>query len=312
MAQTKSIVDKLLSGVSNAHIPEGYISENVLPQKAVKQRTGIIGAIGDNHLRIVNSKMAGRGKARRFESIVREVDNTYLIDKHGLEGVVSEDDYDNIYEPFDAESEEVIGLTSVIWLEKEKALADALTSTSILTQNQTLAGTSQFSDYDSSDPLGVFKTAQNAILDGSGMMPNKAIVSQKVFNTLKYHPQILGTLGFADNRAGTLSVAEVASAIGVDQLYVGKVSYNSAKLGQSDSLAQVWGKDMILYYAPDSPSKYQKTLGYYMVMEGRGPRRVYKYAIDNPPNSTGVIVQDDYSFELVDVKCAYLIKDAIA
>lgn len=312
MAQTTAVLDKLLSDVSNAYIPEGYVSELVFPSFSVKNRTGVLGAYGTSHLRIVNSRMAGRAEARRFESIVRDVSNTYLIEKHGLEGVVTEDDYDNVYEPFDAEQDEVVGLSTSLWLEKEKSLADSLGSTSVMTLNTTLSGTDQLDDYANSDPLDVFKTAQDAILGGCGLMPNRAVMSQEVFNALKYHPSILGTLGFAANRAGTLTIQEVAMALGVERLFVGNVAYESAKLGQTSSLAQVWGKNIILYYAPESAGKYQKTLGYRMQLEGRGPRRVYKYDLNNPPGSKGIIVQDDYSFELVDVNCGYLIKDAIS
>jgi hypothetical protein len=312
MAQVKALVDKLLTNVSSAYIPEGYISEEALPTLSVKQKTGKIGKYGTSHLRIVNSKMAGRGAAPRFEPIIRNVDDTYSIESHGLEGMVTEDDYSNVEEPFDAEKDEAMGLTSAIWLEKEFALSSVLQSSSVITQNQTLSGTSQLSDYTNSDPLGVFKTAQNTVLDGCGFMPNRAVISMKVFNTLRYHPAILRTLGFADARAGQLTIQEVAKALGVDILHIGKVSYEAAKLGQTSDFKQMWGNHITFYYAPKTAAKYQKSLGYLMNLQGRGPRRVFKYPVNNPPGSQGIIVQDDYSFEIMDVKCAYLVKDAIA
>jgi hypothetical protein len=312
MSQLKALVDKLLTNVSNAYIPEGYISEEVLPTLSVKQKTGKIGKYGTSHLRIVNSKMGGRGKAPRFEPIVREVDDTYSIESHGLEGMVTEDDYSNVEEPFDAERDETLGLTSAIWLEKEFAFASTITNTSVVTQNTTIvAATDKLSDYTNSKPLELFRDSQNVVLNGCGFMPNRAIISQKMFNVLKYHPAILRTLGFADARAGQLSTQELAKAMGVDILHVGKVSYEAAKLGQATDFKQLWGNDIVFYYAPRTAEKYQKSLGYYMTLSGRGPRRVYKYSIDNPPNSKGIIVQDDYSFEILDAKCAYLIKNAI-
>ena len=122
MSQIKAIVDKLLTNVSQMYVPEGYISEDILPNLKVKQKTGKIGKYGLNHLRIVNSKMGGRGKAARFEPIVRDSD-LYSIESHGLEGLVTEDDYDNVEEPFEAESDETLGLTSTLWTAKEYAIA---------------------------------------------------------------------------------------------------------------------------------------------------------------------------------------------
>lgn len=311
MAQVKAMVDKLLTNVSNAYIPSGYISEEALPTLSVKQKTGKIGKYGTSHLRIVGSKMSGRGKAPRFEPIIRNVDDTYSIETHGLEGLVTEDDYDNVEEPFDAEKDETAGLTSAIWLEKEYAFKTAVTDTSVITQNVTLSGTDKWSDYTNSDPLDDVKTAQNTVLDGCGFNPNRAIISLKLYNTLKYHPKILSALGFAQNRAGLLSKEDIMKALDVEFLHIGSVSYETAKLGQTSSMQQMWNSDAVFYYAPKTAGKYQKSLGYYMQLSGRGARRVYKYPIDNPPNSKGIIVQDSYSFELTDPKCAYLIKSAI-
>jgi len=311
MSQQKAIVDKLLTNVSNAYIPEGLISESVLPSLEVAQDSGIIGGYGKAHLRIENSLVGGKGKARMVEPIVRKTDNTYLIEKHELQSIVTEDDYRNVEQPFDAEKDETLGLTTIIALEKERALASALQSTAVLTQNVTLAGTSKFSDYQNSDPVSVFKNAQNALLDGCGVLGNAAIISQKVFNTLKYHPQILAQLGFAANRAGSLSVEEIAEVLGVKKLWVPNAAYNTAKEGQSDSMSQVWGNDITLLVAPDKAAKYQTSLGYYMKRSGVASRRVKKWAIDDSFGDTGILVGDYYQFRLVDVTAGYLIKSAI-
>jgi len=207
MSQMKAIVDKLLSNVSNAYIPTGYISEAALPTLSVKQKTGKIGKYGNNHIRLVNAKMGGRGQARRFEPIIRDSD-LYSIESHGLEGMVTEDDFDNVEEPFDAESDETTGLTSTLWTAKEHAFSSVVTDPGTITQNvDIVTATDKFTDYTNSKPLDVFRDAQNAVLDGCGTMPNRAIISQKMLNVLKYHPAILRTLGYSDNRAGTLPLS---------------------------------------------------------------------------------------------------------
>ena len=312
MAQLKAQVDKLLTNVSQMYIPEGFISEDILPNLGVKQKTGKLAGYGNNHLRLVNTKMGGRGRAARFEPILRKADDLYSIESHGLEGVVTEDDYDNVEEPFEAENDETLGLSTTLWVGKENGVAAVLFDTAVITQNVTLSGTSQFNDYTNSKPLETFRDAQNAIFGATGVMPNRGIMGQNTFNTLKYHPAILRSLGFADNRAGTLKVAEVAHAMSVEILHIGSAAYNTAKLGQTDALAQIWGKSILMYYAPKKAAKYQQSLGYYLTLKKRGPRRVFKYNVNNPPGSKAIIVQDDYEYRLTNVKCAYLIKDAIA
>jgi hypothetical protein len=307
MSQMKAQVDKLLTNVSNGYFPTGYIADKILPELSVKQKSGIIGAYGNEHIRIEDDLIGGRAEARRVDAVSRKTDKLYLIKSHALEGVVTEDDYANVEEPFDAESDETTALTHLILTNKEKALADNLFSTSVITQNTSLSGGAKWSAYSTSTPLTDFKTAQNTVLDGCGMMPNAAIISQKVMNTLQYHPGILSTLGYAQNRAGQLSVAEIAKAMGVEELLIGNVAYNASKKGQADSFGQLWGDAALFYVKPKGPAKMQISLGYKMKLSGKEGRQVYRYALNNPPNSNAFIVKDDYSFELVNIKAAYLV-----
>lgn len=312
MAQIKAMIDKLLTDVSVMYLPEGYISEVALPQLNVKQKTGIIGEYGDNHLRLVATKVGGRGKATRYEPVIRKTDNTYKVDSHALEGIVTEDDFDNVEEPFEAESDEVIGLTSVIWLGKENALSSFMTNSAVITQNVTLVGTQQFSDYDNSKPIEIVKNARNAVLVGCGFVPNRATLSREVAETLSYHPQVLDAIGFKYNRAGTLTDEEIRRFLKVEMLHIGQAAYVPEKEGQAGSLTQLWGKDITLYYAPKKSAKKQVSLGYYIKLRSRQARQVFKYPLNNPVNSMAVIVRDDYAFHITNAKCAYLIKDAIA
>lgn len=309
MAQTKAIVDKLLTNLSVGIFPEGAIADKVLPFQKVVQSSGLIGTYTKDHLRVERSYVGGRAEYRRVEGVARS-SATYLIEPHGLAGMVSEDDYRNVEQPFDAEKDEMAALKLKIELEKEKALADVLFSTSSITQNTTLSGTAQFNDYNNSDPIGVFKTARNTVYTGGGVVPNKAVMDWQTMNTLAYHPGILDALGFTQNRAGQLSEVELAKALGVEQLFVGKVVYNSAAEGQSAVLAPVWGKSVLFYYAPNQPGKYQQSLGFQLGFADK--TRVFKNAINNPPNSTEILVDNHYDYVLTDVGAAYLIKDSIA
>lgn len=311
MAQVKAIVDKLLTQASSAYIPTGYVSESALPTIEVVQTTGKLAKYGNSHLRIENSLVAGRGGYRRVEPISRSTD-TYTIEGHGLEGVVTADDRRNVEEPYKAEEDEVLGLTSQIWLGKEKGLADTLGSTSILTQNTTLSGTSQYSDFANSDPIDDFITARKAVRDGCGAQADTVVMDWQVANVLRFHPQMLDSLGYKDNRPGGLNMEELANAMGVRRLLLAEAVYNSAKEGQSDSLAPVWGKDIVFGVMPENAQVRQVSLGYLVKYAGKAPRQVYKYPIYNPPESTGIIVEDPYDMFISNANAGYLIKSAIA
>lgn len=304
-------VDRVLTAASKGYTPVGFIADEILTPIKVKQRSGILAGYGMGYMRIVNTVMGGRGKAPRFESGLKTTD-TYLVEKHGLEGMVTEEDYDNVEEPFDAEKDETLAMVTVLKLSREKALADAFTSTAVLTQNTTLAGNAQFSDFVNSDPLGVLRVAGEAVYDGAGMAPDTAIMSWKVFNTLKYSPKILVALGYTANRAGALTESEIATVLGVDRLLISRPKYNSGNLGQADNMADIWGKDIVLAVLPRTAAKNQVSLGYNIRLIGKQPYQTSKWDIQNPDGATGLLVTDSYDDMITNAKAAYLIKNAIA
>jgi len=310
-SQNKAVVNKLLTDVSNAYTPQGLIAEMIFPKLQVAQDSGIIGAYGKDHLRIENTMRSGRARARMATPIVRLTDTTYQLQNHELMGEVTEEDYKNVEQPFDAEKDETMGLTSLLKLEKEWVVAQVLQNASVLTNNVTLSGTDKWSDYANSNPIGVFKTQQNTIVNACGVPANKAIVPLFVFNTLKYHPQILANLGYAANRAGKLTPQELAEVMGVKEILIPEAAYNSGVEGQTDVMAQVWGNDVTFLVAPPAPGKYQTTLGYEIGRKGQAPMRVKKWNIDETFGHTGLLVGDTYQYKLVDVAAAYLVKGAI-
>jgi len=312
MSQLKAVQDKLLTQVSNRITPEGYVSDMILPRLTVRNGTGKLADYGNGHLRIVSTIMGGKGMAPRVDVVTR-TSNSYDITRHGLEGMVTPDDFANADAPYDARKDETEALVTMLWLAREKGLADALTNTATITQNTTLSGTSQFSDFANSDPLGQFLTARKTIRDSTGLPPNGAVMDWEVAQQLRYHPGILEALGFTTGvRTGALTPQELASALQVDRLLIAKAVHNSAKLGQSDSVAAVWGKHIVFFKTPATAGKKQVSLGYNLEFSGRSPRMVFRSNVDNPPQSEKIVVVDDYEQNLTNVNAAYLIKDAIA
>lgn len=311
MSQQKAIIDKLLTNVSSAYIPEGFISEAIFPVVDSMQKTGKLAKYGTDHLRIEQTIIGGGGEYARIKTQVRS-NTSYAIEGHGLEGLVTEDDFANVEKPYDAEADETLGITTTIMIGKEKGLADTLADTSVVTQNTTLSGTSQWNDYGNSDPVDDFLVGRKAVKDGCGFPPDLAIMSWEVFQQLKYHPGILDALGYKFNRKGGLTGEELKDVLEVKRILVGLASFESAKKGQSSSLAAIWGKHLILAKMPSKAMKYQTSFGYCFKLKGRKQRRVFKWTVNNPPNSKAILVDDHYDFVITNVGAGYLIKDAIA
>lgn len=312
MTQTRALVDKLLTNVSLGYAPTGHIAEVALPNLQVDEMTGLIGKYTNAHLRVENTQMGGRSEARRVEAIKYDVTQGYVVEEHGLEDIVTPADVRNIPDPFQAESDKVLGLTQLLKVRKEKAFNALVTDSAVITNNVTLAGNDQWSAYATSKPITDVKTARTAVKLACGFFPNRAIISSRAVETLSYHPEVIQNLGFNYEKAGALTYEDVKKFFKVDMLHVGDVQYDTAVEGLAESMTEMWGAEVIFYYAPATANKFQKSLGYYLTLRGQGGMKVYKSAINNPPDSTSIIVKDDYGYKLTDTKCAYLIKGAIA
>jgi hypothetical protein len=309
--QTRSVVDQLLTEASQGYVPQGCIADEFFPKLKFAQYTGKLVGYGKNHLRIENNVAGGKGKYRLVEPIVHSTQG-FEIETHGLSSILTPRDYKNKTQPFDVEKDEVMGLSTMLMLAKEKGLADTLTSTSIITQNTTLSGTSQFSDFTNSDPVSVIKTAKKAVRDGCGMAPNAMIIPYDVAECLRFHPQLLDMLGYKYAKPGGLTDEDLAKAFRVAKVFIPDAKYNSANEGQTAVMTDVWGKDLVVAVVPDKAEKWQISLGYDIALEGSSVRKVYKNPINNPPNSTEILVDDEYDHLIADATAAYVVKAAIA
>ena len=313
MPQAKAVVNQLLTDVSNKIQTPDMIADEILPTKKVDKMTGLIGSYGTEHLRIQQTISAGENGFPLVESATYNT-NTYSIEAHGLKDFVYPADYANVDKPFNAEKDKTSILTTNLKLGREKALADVLTDTSVMTNNVTLSGNDQYNNRDHADstPIEDFSTARTSIYEKVGAVPNYVTMSWHVWNKLKYHQQLLAELGYKENRKGGLSMQELADVLEVEKILIGKALYNSGKKGQAKNLQPVWNKDILFYVRPATPSVEQMSLGYKLTLKNKKPFQTYKYAHNEPAGSSKLVCENYYDDYIQDVDAGYLIKNAVA
>lgn len=309
MTVNRAIVDKLLTNVSNKYMPTDYLSERILPELNVVQDTGKLAGYGNNHIRIGTFLHTGTGEYPRVDVYNRN-NQGYVLEKHALATIITEEDFANVEQPYDAEKDATDDITSLLWTEKEVGLADTLGNTSIITNNVTLSGTDQYSDPDNSSPLEDFATARTAIENLVGQSPNKAVMSKQVYNQLAKHPQILDRLGFKYNKIGAITPQELAMVMQVEELLISGTLKNTAKEGQTDSIVPIWGKFINFMVSPKTAAKRQISLGYRV--QRKNPRRVTKEDLKDPVGARKILIDDKYQQLISNANASYLIADAIA
>jgi hypothetical protein len=142
-------------------------------------------------------------------------------------------------------------LTNLIILDREVRVANLVfaNATYPAANRTTLAGVSQWSDYTNSDPLAAIMNA----LDGVVIRPNVAVFGRATFTKLRMHPKVVqAVLGVANTgagqSAGAVSRQAIADLLELDEVLVGESFYNTAKKGQTQSLARAWGKHAAFLY----------------------------------------------------------------
>ncbi|MFA6358837.1 MAG: hypothetical protein WCY09_09305 [Candidatus Omnitrophota bacterium] len=109
-----------------------------------------------------------------------------------------------------------------------------------------LSGTTQFSDFTNSDPIGVIDTGKEACF----YPPNTMIMGEEVYNKLKRHPQLLDHVkgGSTSANPAMVSMDVMKEVFEIPNILIGKAKYNSAKKGQTATYTRLWGKSIVLAY----------------------------------------------------------------
>lgn len=142
------------------------------------------------------------------------------------------------------------GLTSLVMLDREVRVATIVQNPAnyAAARRTVLSGTSQFSDYTNSDPIGVLKAAFQSTLI---YRPNKMSMGRDVWTVLSSHPKLVNAVKGNVTGQGIISPAEFVnlfSGEGLKDLCIGEGFVNTARLGQPEVLSRVWGKSIQLNY----------------------------------------------------------------
>jgi hypothetical protein len=173
-----------------------------------------------------------------------EIADTVL--DYAIDDFVPNQDIDDDNQGLDPLGAATTYLTGLLRLGREVRAANLVfaQATYPLGNRTALSGTSQWSDYTNSDPVTAILNA----LDIPVMRPNVAVFGQRVWTRLRNHPRVVSAV-FGSNQSGQLVTRQMmAEVLEVQAVYVGAGFVNTAKPGQTASLARVWGNHAAFMY----------------------------------------------------------------
>jgi hypothetical protein len=129
----------------------------------------------------------------------------------------------------------------------------------------TLAGTDRWSSDQyaqaTSDPIADIKAGRSMVHSKIFMEMNTAVVPYQVMVALEDHPKFLGRIQYSDRAIFTPDL--LSALFGIQNWIVPGVGYNAANnYGAAESLAYLWGDDVILAWVPPRPGLKIPAYGY--------------------------------------------------
>lgn len=297
--------DPVLSNVAIAYENEGYIAELILKPYISTKQSGKYYKFDKAKFRNEYDKRAPGAKSK--EATPWNVSTgTFFCEDHALKDIVPKEIEDQADAPIDAQKDTVEALTEVLKVNKEKAAADYLTSSTNITQYTALSGTSQWSDFENSDPIKDIKTGKSTVHASIFKDPNVLVLGKPVFDKLVDHPDIVERIKYSG--PGVVAEDVLARVFQVEKVLVAGAGYNSVKEGQTDSMSYIWGKNALLCYVNNGSNLKSITLGWTVKYQNFTVKKWY----DEDAEGTYIRVNEYYDQVYACPTAAYLIQTAVA
>jgi len=297
-------IDPLLTKLSVAYKNAEYIAEQILPVLPTTKVTGMYYVYDKENLRTSQS-LRGMGSPANEVGYGVSKSTPFVCLDHALKELVPNELKEQAETPMNPEVDATENVTEKLLVEREQALATYMASSSNLTNYTTLSGTSQWSDYENSDPIGDIETGIESVRSKVLHAANTLVLGQQAWNKLKHHPDLIERIKYGG--FGKMSTQALADLLDLDKVIIGSAGYESAKEGQASSLSYIWGKHAWLIYVPKRPGIKEVSFGYYFQYK----KSVDKW-YDQDREGTFVRVHDFFTKEIITVDAAYLIKNAVA
>jgi len=238
----------------------GFIGLDVMPLFPTAEQSAQFSVMPQEALlKIMDTKRAMRGNYNRSDYEFEE--GFYATSENGWEEPVDDRERKLYQNKFDADVVASKRATNHILRGQEKRVADKVFNASNFTAN---AVTHEWDDASNAVPLDDMETGKLAVRSACGIIPNTLIISYSTFLNLRRNAQLIAQFGqnFAGQDANRMTTSQLSALLDIEKLLVGGAIYDSAKKGQSASIADLWSNEYaMLTVTSDSPDLTEPCIG---------------------------------------------------
>jgi hypothetical protein len=291
-----------------------FIGPRLFPVVGVGKQSDIYYTISrDSWLRApISTLRAPKTAPRRVEFDISS--DTYFAHNYALAGDNAFETLANADDPISLRERTTTKVVEDLMLDLELRIKNKVTSISNIGSGVLLSGSSKFSDYLNSDPISAVNTGVAFIRSQTGIVPNTMLMDWDTRKVLRRHPALLDLYKYTVG--GQITDGQLREAFDVPNLLISDAIYNAAVEGDTASIVNVWGNNLLLAYVePGAPSLRTATfgLGFRWTPDGiPAPMQTRVYDDPDPGKKVEVVEVGYYQDEkVVAPQLAYLIGDTL-
>jgi hypothetical protein len=302
-------IDAALSNIAIAYSNASYIADTLFPPVGVDKQSDYYYTWAKDFW--FRNHVERRGPGGVYPEAGLTLSTTqYYCQNRGLSFPIPNETIRNQDAAIDIERTGAEFLADQFALDREIALAAKIFGASAWGSSTALTGTTQWSDYENSNPLSDVATAVQTVMKATGRKPNVCVMGQEVFDKASRHPDLLDIYKYTTQ--GILNEAEVARAFRVDKIIVGSSVYNSSPEGITFSGSFIWGKNCVFMYVAAAPGLRVPSAGYTFLWDQNGFTVPVRRVEDEWRNRIGLLADSAFDQKVTASDCGYEITTVVA
>lgn len=257
-------VNQPLTNVSVRYNWGEGIADRVFPEVPVQKESDVYFVYDRDNVRLDETLRANRAEANivGFDYST----TTYTLEEHALKELISDRDRANADSPLNLDVDATQHLTEKLLIRREVDTAVLCFTTTTWGNNATVASAAAW-DTSTSNPVADVLTATTIMLQQGFVRPTRGVMGWEAMRQLKANSTTTDRIKYTERAIITDEI--MASLFDLNMLLVGTAARNVAQEGMAESNTFIWGKDMLVYYAPMAASLRTPAAGYLLTVGGR-------------------------------------------
>lgn len=254
-------IDQLLTQIALDYRPEGLIADMIFPQVTVQKQSDLYTIFSRaDKLRVEDDKRAPGTEANKITQSVSS--DTFFCKNYALKYPVTIEDKANSDPIFVQKliNGRVEFLQDKLGLGWEARIAALVTNTSNVGSSAAVA--SGWTDYTNADVLGDLQNAIDNVKDSTGLSPNSIVFGESAWRNARRNAAIRNLINGNNNGGGYANREQIRDLLEVENILVGGAYKNAGNEAQAESLTQVWGDNVLVYYSSNRPATDRPSFGY--------------------------------------------------